>query len=393
MFRELPRAGTPLGWSDIATFGCGEKFEAVFARWLPARYVYVVSSGRAALYLILKVLRELSKRTELVIPAYTCPIVPLVIARAGLTVRLCDISPQTGNLDLEPLEEVVTDRTLAIVPVHMNGIPCDMATILAIAQSHGTFVIEDCAQAAGATLNGERVGTFGDFSFFSLGRGKGFSVYVGGIVVCQAGEYAELIHEQLEETLRFSPSLEFVNIIKLLGMALFFHPRFYWLARALPLDWENEVYSMDFPLGGVSHFRKGVAKAILGNLEDIIEGRWTKGEYLQRRLGEMGGVQVFQAPAGGRPAYPWFAFLFKEPIVRDEAYRRLRAAGLGSSRLFTRSLNCYNYLSGIVPRGSYPGAEYVAARLLTLPTHKYVQQRDLDKMVNIIAECMGALGD
>lgn len=389
MFRELPRAGTPLGWGDVAAFGSGEELEDAFARWLPARHVHIVSSGRAAQYLILKALRRLSTRTGVVIPAYTCPTVPLAVARAGLTVKLCDVSPQTGNLDPERLEETVTDETLAVIPVHMSGIPCDMAAILDIVRRCGAPVVEDCAQAAGATLNGQKVGTFGDYAFFSLARGKGFTAYEGGIIVCQSEKHAALIQEQIEQSVRLRPLSELVTVAKLLGMALFFHPRLYWFMRALPLDWENEVYSMDFPLRGMGRFRKGVAQIVLGRLENTIEERKARTEYMQERLKGMDGIQLFRAPSGSCPAYPWLGILFKEPPSRDEAYRRLRAAGLGPSRLFTRSLNYYGYLREIVPQERYPGAEYVAARLLTLPTHGYVRGEDMDRMINIVAECLG----
>ena len=379
VFRELPRAGTALTWQDMAAASryavtSDSTFAAAFARWLSVEQVWVVSSGRAALCLILRALAERCSRREVIVPAYTCPTVPLAVARAGLQVRLCDVGPATGNLDPRRLAGAVGSETLAVVPVHMHGMPCDMRAILAVARQHGVFVVEDCAPAAGATLDGQKVGTFGDAAFFSLGRGKGFTAYEGGIGVGEPGSRGA-------EGQR-SRGAELLILIKLLAMAVFFHPRLYWPIRALPLGWGNEVYGLDFAIGRMGHFRQGVALSVLGRLDAVVAGRRERAGYLRGGLQGVTSVQLLEPPAGSQPSYPWLPLLVEK---RDEAVRRLQARGLGASRFFTCSLNQYEYLRGIVPPGSYPAAEHVAARLLTLPTHKYVAQRDMDQMVAVLA--------
>jgi len=384
MFRELPRAGTPLKWQDIRSAGLyavtsGSPFAAAFARWLSVERVWVVSSGRAALCLILRELAKRSPRREVIIPAYTCPTVPLAVARAGLQVRLCDVDHATGNLDARGLAEAVGDETLAVVPVHMHGIPCDMRLILPLALKHGVFVVENCAQAAGATLDGQKIGSFGDASFFSLGRGKGFTAYEGGIgriadSRLPIADYRGEITEGLAEGL---------TIAKLLAMAVFFHPRLYWLIRALPLGWDNEVYGLDFAISRMGRFRHGLALSLLGRLDEIVAERRQKAEYLRKQLRGVPGVQLLEPPVGSRPSYPWLPMLVEK---RDKSVRRLRAKGLGAYRLFTCSLNQYEYLQGIVSQGSYAAAEYVAAHLITLPTHEYVTRWDMDQMVTLLAE-------
>ena len=379
-FRELPRAGTVLTGKDIITasqytFNLDYTFATAFARWLPVKKVWLVTSGRAALCLILRAMAERSGKREVVIPAYTCPTVPLAVARAGLQVRLCDVDPATGNLDVRQLAGVVGDETLAIVPVHMHGIPCDMNVILAIAQQHGVSVIEDCASAAGASLDGRKVGTFGDAAFFSLGRGKGFTAYEGGIGV---GEPGSSEAERLG-----SIGAEFLILIKLLAMAVFFHPRLYWSIRSLPLGWGNEVYGLDFAISGMGHFRQGVALSILKRLDKVVAKRREKARYLLDQLRESTNVRFLDPPIGSQPSYPWLPLLVEE---RDEVVGQLRAKGLGASWMFTNSLNQYDFLQGIVLPGSYPVAEHTAAHLLTLPTHQYVTQQDMDQMAAVLAE-------
>lgn len=394
--RELPRAGTPLTRKDFWT-ACrsmlrhAQRLEEVFARWLSVEQVWVVSSGRAALCLILRALAERSLRREVIVPAYTCPTVPLAVARAGLQVRLCDVDLITGNLDVQRLAKTVGDETLAVLAVHMHGIPCDMPGILAIAQQQGTFVIEDCAQAAGAMLDGQKVGTFGDAAFFSLGRGKGFAGYEGGIgriADCDPMKYAPHWTDQgsrIEDCRRKTAETlaDALTIAKLVGMALFFHPGLYWMIRALPLGWDNEVYDLNFRIGKIGRFRQGVALSVLGRLDKVVEKRRDKAEYLREQLRGVPGVQLLEPSAESQPSYPWLPLLVEK---RDEAVSRLRVRGLGAFWLFTRSLNQYEYLGDIIPRGSYPCAEDMAAHLLTLPTHEYVTRRDMEDMVSVLAE-------
>ena len=365
-FRELPRAGTVLTWGDLVAArqylsASDSRFTTTFADWLSVNNVWLVTSGRAALCLILRALAERSGKLEVVVPAYTCPTVPLSVARAGLRVRLCDVDPVTGNLDVQQLCGVMGDETLAIVPVHMHGIPCDMNPILAIAQQHGVSVIEDCASAAGASLDGRKVGTFGDAAFFSLGRGKGFTAYEGGIGVGKPGSSeAEMLGNK---------GSEFLIAIKLLVMAVFFHPRLFWSIRSLPLGWGNEVYGLDFAIGGMGHFRQGVALSVLKRLDKVVVKRREKARYLVDQLRESTNVRFLEPPIGSQPSYPWLPLLVEE---RDEVVSQLRAKGLGASWSFTYSLNQYDFLQGIVAPGSYPVAEHIAAHLLTLPTHHYV---------------------
>jgi len=133
----------------------------------------------------------------------------------------------------------------------------------------------------------------------------------------------------------------------------------------------------------MGNFRQGIALSVLRRLDEVVARRRERAGYLREQLRGVTNVQLLDPPAGSQPSYPWLPLLMEK---RDEAVRRLRARGLGASRLFTRSLNQYEYLRGIVPPGSYPKAEYLAARLLTLPTHKYVTQRDIDRMVAMLAE-------
>src|SRR3954471_16514677 len=116
--------------------------------------------GRIAFYYILKAL-ELPAGSEIIFPALTFWVVPELARVAGLTVVFADVDPRTFNIDPDSVERLITDRTRAIVPTHLYGLPCDMDRILDNADSHNLVVLEDCAHSLGALYKGRPVGTFG----------------------------------------------------------------------------------------------------------------------------------------------------------------------------------------------------------------------------------------
>src|SRR4029078_6928081 len=98
---------------------------------------------------------------EVILPSLTFWVIPEITRVAGLTPVFVDVDPRTFNIDPCAIERAITDRTVAIVPTHLYGLPCDMDAIMAIAERHGLRVVEDCAHALGARYRGRHVGTFG----------------------------------------------------------------------------------------------------------------------------------------------------------------------------------------------------------------------------------------
>ena len=363
--------------------------EQTIADWLDVEKVCIVSSGRAALYAILRTLRAPDSRTEVVIPAYTCPSLALAVARAGLKVRLCDVTEDDGNLNPQKLDEAISSETLAVVPVHLNGVPCRIEEIVSQARRHGAFVVEDCAQSAGARWNHRLVGTFGEFAFFSLGRGKVFTTYEGGIAVSRSSNNGRLLGQEIASWKQEGLAEETIVLSKLIAMLIFFHPRLYWWVRRLPLGWEREMYSQGFHLGVPSAFRQEVGAVVFQRLAEVNAIREKNAQCLKERLACLGGLRVVDGRCEASPVYPWLTVLFDNSERREEAYRRLQAEGLGASSLYTRALNQYRYLEGIVPQADCPVAQSIASRILTLPTHPCVREKDLDRMAELLSEVAG----
>ena len=255
--RKVPPAAAPIAWKDLwhGVIGllCPERSLRLFEEEIRAHFgvshVFLVSSGTAALTLTLMGLRSSSRRTDVVIPAYTCPSVPAAVLKAGLRPVLCDINPSTFDFDHAQLERTLNENTLCVVAHHLFGIPSDIDRVRALCRTRGIFVVEDAAQAMGVESNGRRLGTLGDVGIFSLGRGKSITCGSGGIIVTSSAHIADAIGRRCRE-LSASPLAEALkDFAQIVLMAMFIRPRLYWLPAALPfLRLGQTIFPKDVPL-------------------------------------------------------------------------------------------------------------------------------------------------
>ena len=225
------------------------------------KHAFLVSSGKAALTLILLTLQDLSKKKRVVIPAYTCFSVPSSVVKAGAEIIPCDVDPATFDFDYDSLERKVTSDTLCVLAIHLFGIPADLDRIKKICAGADTFVVEDAAQAMGGQLNGKMLGTIGDVGLYSLGRGKNITCGSGGIVVTNSDFMAEALtrhYTKLEES-SFVEDLQ--NLLQLSLMSFFIRPSFYWLPAAMPfLKLGQTFFYKDFPIHKLSGRRAALFK-------------------------------------------------------------------------------------------------------------------------------------
>ena len=148
-----------------------EAFEKAFAEYCTSKYCVGVGNGLDALMLALKAL-GIGQGDEVIVPSDTYIATALAVTYVGATPVFVEPDIRTYNIAPELIEAKITDRTKAIMPVHLYGQPCDMDPIMAIAKKYHLFVVEDCAQAHGATYKGKRIGSFGDAAGFSFYPGK-----------------------------------------------------------------------------------------------------------------------------------------------------------------------------------------------------------------------------
>lgn len=170
-----------------------EAFEREFAAWNGAKYCVGMATGLDALYLALKAL-NVGPGDEVIVPSNTFIATALAVSYTGAKVVLVDPDETTYNLCGKGLEEAYTPACRAIIPVHLYGQAAQMDEIMAFAKEKGLYVIEDCAQAHGATFRGQKVGTFGDVGCFSFYPGKNLGALGdGGAVISNNKELADKI--------------------------------------------------------------------------------------------------------------------------------------------------------------------------------------------------------
>ena len=167
------------------------KFEEEFAQFCQVKYCLGVASGTDALHLALRAL-EIGSGDEVIIPANTFVATALAVSYTGATPILVDADPENFNLDLNKIEEKITAKTKAIIPVHLYGRPMDMDKLITLAQKYNLQVVEDACQAHGATWKNKKVGSFGIIGCFSFYPGKNLGAYGdGGAIVTNDEALAE----------------------------------------------------------------------------------------------------------------------------------------------------------------------------------------------------------
>ncbi len=170
-----------------------EKFESEFAAYCGKKYCVGVATGLDALYLSLYAL-GIGLGDEVILPGNTFVATALAVSYTGATPVLVDPDPSTYNMCGKGLEEVFTERTKAVIPVHLYGQAAQMDEVMAFARRHNLSVLEDCAQAHGATFRGRKVGTFGDAGCFSFYPGKNLGALGdAGAVVTDRADLAEKV--------------------------------------------------------------------------------------------------------------------------------------------------------------------------------------------------------
>ena len=168
-----------------------EAFEKEFAKYIGVKHVIGVNSGSDALYLSVKAL-GIGKGDEVITVSHTFISTVDAITRNGAKPVFVDIDPETYTMDVSQIEKKITERTKAIIPVHLYGHPADMDPIMEIAEEYGLYIIEDASQAHGAEYKGRKVGSIGHVACFSFYPTKNLGAYGdGGAIVTNDDELAE----------------------------------------------------------------------------------------------------------------------------------------------------------------------------------------------------------
>ena len=175
------------GWISSAGKYVSE-FEKAFAKYSGCKYAVSVSSGTAALHLALAAI-GIKKGDEVIIPSFTMIACAFAVCYTGAKPVFIDVDEKTWNIDVSKIEQKITKKTKAIMPVHIFGNPCNMKEIAKIAKKHKLHIVEDCAEAHGAEYNGKKAGSFSSVSAFSFFANKNLTTGEGGMVVTNSKKY------------------------------------------------------------------------------------------------------------------------------------------------------------------------------------------------------------
>ncbi|MFO8055598.1 MAG: DegT/DnrJ/EryC1/StrS family aminotransferase [Bacteroidales bacterium] len=402
--RTLPPAAAPVRINDIINGIQGasggqaeiEFFSTDIKDYFQVKYCFLLSSGKAALTVILWALRQLSPgRKDVLIPAFTCYSVPSAIVRAGLRVNLADIDAETLNYDFSDLRKIRSTgkRFLAVICPHLFGLPADVSKIREIFDDPDLFIIEDAAQAMGGKFNGNHLGTFGDAGFFSLGRGKAFSAVEGGVIVTNNDELAGEIESFSRELSMQSGA----NILKLAGNAValtvLIRPSLFWLPKSVPgLRLGETLYDTEFSIKSFSPFQAGLARNWQKRLSLFQAVRKKNVLYWIRTLKRFSWLKpIYNGSESNEEVLPLLRF----PVLVKNADRRaalLKVSdrhGFGIMPAYPESIDKINDMQFANNNQTFPGSEKCASQLVTFPVHEFLTLKNRQR----IFECLAMLGE
>jgi len=394
MYRTLPPTAAPIEFRDLlsAVFltlvdhGAESELKRQIQEYFKVKHVFLVSSGKAAIYLSLRAMQQSSQRKEVVIPAYASFCLASAVARTGLPVRLCDIDPETLDFDLDKLKSMINEETLAVIPVHNYGLVCNMTEIQGIALKKGAYVLEDAAQAAGAQFQNRKAGTIGDVGILSLGQGKNICALGGGVILTDREPLASLVKELVDLYPREHTCRDYSTMLTEMALTLLLHPERHAVSARLPfLNLGADVFDPDFGIARLSNVNAKVGQRSFLSLDRYNEIRIRNARLLNHHLCQNESLSIPKPFVAGQPVYLRFPIVFPRVDVRRRVSWILKRRRLGASRSYPTPLNeIPGFKRFLCAEDDYPGAKFVADRILTLPTHPYVGEHDIKRIVSRI---------
>jgi dTDP-4-amino-4,6-dideoxygalactose transaminase len=299
------------------------KFQEQFADFLGAKYCFAVTNGTHAIEVALQAL-NIGLGDEVIVPDYTFVATGSAVVAVNAVPIFCDAHPETFNIDENKIEALITERTKAIVCVHLGGVPCNMDAIMDIGEGHGLEVIEDCAHPHGGIYRGKFLGTIGNIGTFSFQASKVLAAGEGGAVVTDDDELAGKIYGIADAGRRVGE---------------------YFYNHYIP--------SSNYRMG---EFQAAILCSQLKKFKEQCILRNENVEYLREKIDQIGGIFIQKKPEGTE-ACGYYVICFKfDPeefggITKKEFYEKLDAAGIPTDDCYPplHSLDCFK--SGLGKKG------------------------------------------
>ena len=330
------------------------RFQAELEAMLDVPHVALYCNGHLALENIIEAM-GFPKGSEIITTPFTFASTTHAIVRSGLKPVFCDVNPDDYTIDVTKIEALITDKTVAIVPVHVYGNLCDVETIKAIADKHGLKVIYDAAHAFAVKYKGQSAGAFGDASMFSFHATKVFNTIEGG-AVC--------FHDDA--------LVQKLNDLKNFGI----HGP------------EEVAY-----IGGnakMNEFCAAMGICNLRHLDEEIAKRKVVVERYRSHLEGIPGIKLAPAQKDVEPNYAYFPVVFDKSVFgadRDEVFDALAKNGIGARKYFYPLTNTFDAYKGQFNAENTPIALDISLRVLTLPLYADLTMDDVDRICETILSC------
>jgi dTDP-4-amino-4,6-dideoxygalactose transaminase len=314
-----------------------------------------------------------------------------------LKIAVCDTEKDRFDFDAAALNRAVDSDALCIIPAHLGGSVANLEPVLEVAKRSGAFVVEDATQSFGAMWRGQSAGTIGEIGFFSLGAGKGLSIYKGGFLFAREPETRAALREMSREIVPSKPFTELARFFGLIGYRIFYNRRGLRFVYGAPLRRHLALGQLEravgdevdpnIPIHTVSEVRKRVGACALGRLRDAIAQNAVRAQKRIAELEKIAGVTVVKDLPDSSGVYTFIMVLFDSKGRCDAALAKLWRAGLGVTKLFIHDIADYTFLEQIVPAANVPNARSFAARHLSITNSAWLGDQDFKRILDVIRDC------
>ena len=325
-----------------------EEFETTFAEYIGTDYAVAVSSGSAALHLAILSL-GVKPKDEIIIPDITCISVPNSVSYVGAIPRFVDVNMGTYNISIEAMKANTSEKTKAIIPIHLYGHPAELDEILDFSSEKKLPVIEDCAQAHGAEYKGKKVGSFGDVGIFSTYATKNITTAEGGIIVTNRRDIAEK-----------------VKILR------------------------DQDKSAHIPILGYNYKMNDIEAAIglaqFNKLDKLNDARFKNACFLSSHLQKTDGIRIPTVSKHVKHVFHRYTLFFeaqKFSVNRDIIARAIAAEGIKNGVLYSPPAHQYPYYKKLYnyDDNQFENSEAISRCVLSIPVHPCLSNSDLNNIV------------
>lgn len=323
------------------------EFQTKFQEWIGNPYTALTNSCTSALTIALR-LAGVGIGDEVITSPMTCLATNEPVLTAGAKVVWCDIDPETGNIDTDKIEGLITNRTKAILFVDWAGTPAELDEITRIAADYGLKTIEDAAHSIGAEYKGHKIGTVCDYTCFSFQAIKHFTTIDGGAIACKTKE-------------------DFERAVTL---------RWFGLKRGHNNDlvsWTGDVPEPGYKMH-MNDVNASVGLEQLKYIDKNLSRHRNNGNQLQKHLADLPGVETTFVPDYTTSSYWIFTILLRDAEHRAKVSEGLVKCGVGNNISHTRN-DSYSLFEDSA--SSMPGLDDFSSRMLNIPCGWWVDSHDL----------------